>query len=126
MEGDDFYLAWLARECRFSVSIHFAQRNLLGYRLVRIITVTPQREPAMMEWLAGKDIHTRIIKDPDVQRRLLRLLRPVSKHVRDRDRMVLLLSVIAIPLKGMKHEDLFGLSGDSCVLSRYKNQIIVS
>lgn len=126
MGDDEFYLAWLARECRFHVSVHFVPANRLGYRLIRRAIVTPKHEPALAEWLASKDIHSRTIKDVSVLRTLLHLLRPVGEHVRDREGMLRLLQVIDIPLRGMTHEHLFGDSDDYGVLLRHQNQISMS
>ena len=81
--NDDFFLGWLARECRFEASVHFAPRTRIGYRIARRIKVSRKDEPALNMWLSTKGITARIIKDKEQIMRVIVLLRPVSKHVKD-------------------------------------------
>ena len=107
MASDDFYLAWLARECRFRYTIHFAPKTLLGYTPVRRAIVTPRAEPDLQAWLAKHDINHRIISDRDELRRLVRLLSPVRDLVKDIQNMDRLTNSLNKPLRGLAHEDLF-------------------
>jgi len=107
MRSDDFYLAWLARECRFHHTIHFTPKALLGYSPIRRAIVTPCAEPDLQAWLATHDINHRIIKDRDELRRLVRLLSPVRESVKDLSNMDRLTKSLNNPLRGLSHEELF-------------------
>lgn len=107
MASDDFYLAWLARECRFRYTIHFAPKTLLGYSPIRRATVTPREEPDLQAWLATHGINHRIISDRDELRTLVRLLSPVRELVKDIQNMDRLTKSLNKPLRGLTHEDLF-------------------
>ena len=109
MDADEFYLAWLARECRFNVSIHFAPKTRLGYRLVRRVVVSPKDEPALNMWLISKGIPLRILKRPEIIRELMALLSPVREHIKDKQGMLRMAKTLDIPRRGMTHERLFSL-----------------
>ena len=81
--NDDFFLAWLARECRFQASIHFAPRTRIGYRIVRRIIVSPKDEAELNMWLSTKGITARIIKDKEQIMKVIRLLAYVKQYVKD-------------------------------------------
>ena len=104
---DDFYLAWLARDCRFHCTIYFTPQALLGYSPVRRAIVTSTHEPELQEWLATKNIEHRCIRDRHELRRLLRLLSPVRERVKDRKNMENLIEMLDKPLRGLSHEELF-------------------
>jgi len=109
MPDDSFYLAWLARECRFQCSIHFEPKALLGYSPVRRAVVSPRREPQLQDWLATKGVKHRYISDLDEIRVLLRLLSPVREQVRDIENMDRLTKMLTKPLRGLTHEELFDI-----------------
>ena len=95
--SDDFYLAWLARECRFQASVHWAPRTRLGYRVYRRVIVSPFDEPALNLWLATKGGHGRVLRDKEQIERVIALLRPVSKHVFHQDGLKKMLQVLNVP-----------------------------
>ena len=103
--NDDFFLGWLARECRFEASVHFAPRTRIGYRIVRRIKVSPKDEPELNMWLSTKGINARIIKDKDMILGLIRILQPVSKYVKDIDGMSRMLTILDMNRRRVKHEE---------------------
>jgi len=107
MPDDSFFLAWLARECRFRCTIHFTPKALLGYSPVRKAIVTPTPEPELQAWLAMQGIEHRIIGDRSELRRLLRLLSPVREQVKDKENMDRLTKHLDKPLRGLTHRELF-------------------
>ena len=92
--NDEFYLAWLARECRFQASVHWAPRTRLGYR--RVI-VSPIDEPALNLWLATKGVHGRVLRDKSQIRLIIELLRPVAIHVAHAQGLKKMLRVLDVP-----------------------------
>jgi hypothetical protein len=104
--NDDFFLGWLARECRFEASVHFAPRTRIGYRINRRIKVSRKDEPALNMWLSTKGINARIIKDKEQIMRLIVLLRPVAKHVKDLNGMNRMLKLLEINRRRLTHETL--------------------
>ena len=107
MPDDSFFLAWLARECRFQCTIHFDPKALLGYSPIRRAVVSPRREPQLQAWLATKGVKHRYITDLDEIRLLLRLLSPVREQVKDLESMDRLTKMLTKPLRGLTHEELF-------------------
>ena len=95
--SDDFYLAWLARECRFQASVHWAPRTRLGYRVYRRVIVSPSDEPALNLWLAHKGVHGRVIRDKGQIQRVIELLRPVSNHVAHQNGLKRMLRILNVP-----------------------------
>ena len=83
MDEDAFFLGWLARDCRFQISVHFAPKTRIGYRVARRVLVSKKDEPALNMWLSTKGINARILKDPNLIRQLIRILAPVKEHVAD-------------------------------------------
>ena len=94
MDEDAFFLGWLARECRFQLSVHFAPKTRVGYRMERRVLVSPKDEPALNLWLASKGIGARILKDAERIHALIRLLLPVKEHVRDGANMLKMLRLM--------------------------------
>ena len=95
--NDDFFLGWLARECRFQASVHWAQRTRLGYRVYRRVIVSPSDEPALNLWLAHKGVHGRVLRDKEQIQRIIELLRPVSDHVSHQNGLKKMLQVLNVP-----------------------------
>jgi hypothetical protein len=106
MNDDDFFLGWLARECRFEASVHFAPRTRIGYRIARRVKVSPKDEPSLNMWLSTKGITARIIKDKEQILKLIVLLRPVSKHVRDLKGMNRMLGFLDINRRRLTYDTL--------------------
>ena len=104
--NDDFFLGWLARECRFEASVHFAPRTRIGYRIARRIKVSRIDEPALNMWLSTKGITARIIKDKEQIMRVIVLLRPVSKHVKDLQGMNRMLRFLDINRRRLTYDTL--------------------
>ena len=104
--NDDFFLGWLARECRFEASVHFAPRTRIGYRIARRIKVSRKDEPALNMWLSTKGITARIIKDKEQIMKVIVLLRPVSKHVKDLEGMNRMLRFLDINRRRLTHDTL--------------------
>ncbi len=88
MDEDAFFLGWLARDCRFQISVHFAPNTRIGYRVARRVLVSRKDEPALNMWLSTQGINARILKDPDLIRHLIRILAPVKQHVADNKNML--------------------------------------
>lgn len=88
MDEDAFFLGWLARDCRFQLSVHFAPNTRIGYRVERRVLVSRKDEPALNMWLSTKGINARIIKDPNTIRQVIRILAPVKQHVADINNML--------------------------------------
>lgn len=88
MDEDSFFLAWLARECRFQLSVHFAPQTRIGYRVERRVLVSRKDEPALNLWLVSQGINARILKDPELIRAVIRILTPVKQYVYDIDNML--------------------------------------
>jgi len=95
--SDEFYLAWLARECRFQASVHWAPRTRLGYRVYRRVIVSPIDEPALNLWLATKGVHGRVLRDKSQIRLIIELLRPVATHVAHAQGLKKMLQVLNVP-----------------------------
>lgn len=94
IDEDSFFLGWLARECRFQISVHFAPNTRIGYRVERRALVSRKDAPALNMWLATQGINTRILKDPKLIRALILLLHPVKQHIHDLDNMLKMLRLM--------------------------------
>ena len=106
MEDDSFYLGWLARECRFQASVHYAPRTKIGYRLARRVIVSPKDEPKLNLWLASKGIHTRIIKKREQIQQLIRLLTPIKECVKDIQGMARILKILDMKKRQLTYQDI--------------------
>jgi|TARA_R100000482_G_scaffold104468_1_gene47156 hypothetical protein len=107
--NDDFFLAWLARECRFQASIHFAPRTRIGYRIVRRIIVSPKDEAELNMWLSTKGITARIIKDKEQIMKVIRLLAPVKQYVKDINGMGNMLKILEVNKRRATHQDILNV-----------------
>lgn len=106
MDEDAFFLGWLARECRFQLSVHFAPKTRIGYRVERRALVSRKDEPALNMWLAAQGINARIIKDAELIRQLIRLLAPVRQHVYDRKNMLKMIRLMDYKGRAPTHEEI--------------------
>ena len=106
MDDDSFFLAWLARECRFQASVHYAPRTRIGYRIARRVIVSPKDEPQLNMWLSSKGITARVIKNKDQIKSLIRLLMPVKQYVKDIEGMGRMLKIIDINKRRVTHQDI--------------------
>jgi len=106
MDDDSFFLAWLARECRFQASVHYAPRTRIGYRIARRVIVSPKDEPQLNMWLVTKGITARVIKNKEQIKLLIRLLMPVKEHVKDIQGMGRMLKIIDMNKRRVTHQDI--------------------
>ena len=106
MDDDSFFLAWLARECRFQASVHYAPRTRIGYRIARRVIVSPKDEPKLNMWLAGKGINARIIKNQSQIKQITRLLVSVKQYVKDIQGMGRMLKIIELNKRRLTHQDI--------------------
>tara|TARA_R110000744_G_scaffold402_1_gene1599 strand:+ start:300 stop:644 length:345 start_codon:yes stop_codon:yes gene_type:complete len=106
MEDDTFFLAWLARECRFQASVHYAPRTRIGYRIARRVIVSPNDEPYLNMWLASKGVTARIIKNKAQIQSIIRLLAPVKQYVKDIEGMGRMLKILDINKRRATHQDI--------------------
>ena len=106
MDDDSFFLAWLARECRFKASVHYAPRTRIGYRIARRVIVSPKDEPQLNMWLSSKGITARVIKNKDQIKSLIRLLMPVKQYVKDIQGMGRMLKIIDMNKRRVTHQDI--------------------
>ena len=106
MDEDAFFLGWLARDCRFQLSVHFAPNTRIGYRVARRVLVSRKDEPALNMWLSTKGINARILKDPDLIRQLIRLLTPVKEHVADIDNMLKMIRLMDYKGRAPTHKQI--------------------
>ena len=106
MDDDSFFLAWLARECRFQASVHYAPRTRIGYRIARRVIVSPKDEPQLNMWLVTKGITARVIKNKDQIKLLIRLLMPVKEHVKDIQGMGRMLKIIDMNKRRVTQQDI--------------------
>ncbi len=106
MDEDSFFLGWLARECRFQLSVHFAPKTRIGYRVARRVLVSRKDEPALNMWLSTKGINARILKDPALIQQLIRILAPVRQHVADIDNMLKMIRLMEYKKRNPKHADI--------------------
>tara|TARA_R110000787_G_scaffold208786_4_gene318780 strand:+ start:4455 stop:4808 length:354 start_codon:yes stop_codon:yes gene_type:complete len=106
MDDDSFFLGWLARECRFEASVHFAPRTRIGYRIVRRIKVSPKDEPALNMWLSTKGITARIIKDKEQILKVIVLLRTASPYIKDQNGMKRMLTLLDTKRRRVKHQEI--------------------
>ena len=104
--NDDFFLAWLARECRFQASVHFAPRTRIGYRIARRVIVSPQDEPELNMWLSTQGITARVIKDKEQIMMLIRLLTPIKQYVKDTDGMLKMLRLLEVNKRRATYQDI--------------------
>lgn len=104
--NDDFFLAWLARECRFQASVHFAPRTRIGYRIVRRVIVTPQDEPELNMWLSTQGVTARVVKDKEQIMRIIRLLTPVKQYVKDTDGMLRIVKLLEVNKRRATYRDI--------------------
>lgn len=116
MDDDSFFLGWLARECRFQLSVHFAPKTRIGYRVVRRVLVSRKDEPALNMWLSTQGINARILKDPALIKQLIRILAPVKHHVADIDNMLKMIRLMDYKHRNPTHgriEDIIDLIDNS-------------
>ena len=106
MEDDTFFLAWLARECRFQASVHYAPRTRIGYRIARRVIVSPKDEPHLNMWLAGKGVTARIIKNKKQIEHIIRMLTPVNQYVKDIEGMGRMLKILDLNKRRATHQDI--------------------
>jgi len=106
MDDDSFFLGWLARDCRFQISVHFAPNTRIGYRVARRVLVSRKDEPALNMWLSTKGINARIIKDPELIQQVIRLLTPVKEYVYDLKNMLKMLRLMDYKKRNPKHESI--------------------
>ena len=86
MDDDSFFLAWLARECRFQASVHYAPRTRIGYRIARRVIVSP--------------------KDQSQIKQIIRLLASVKQYVKDIQGMGRMLKIIELNKRRLTHQDI--------------------
>ena len=103
--NDDFFLGWLARECRFESSVHFAPRTKVGYRIARRIKITPKDEPLLNMWLVSKGINCRIIKNKDDILMVVKLLQPVMKYVKDWRGLNQMMKILDVRKRGLTYSE---------------------
>jgi len=106
MDDESFFLGWLARECRFQASVHYAPRTRIGYRIARRVIVSPKDEPKLNMWLAEKGITARVIKNKEQIKLLIRLLVPVKEYVKDIRGMGRMLKIIDMNKRRVTHQDI--------------------
>lgn len=106
MDDDSFFLGWLARDCRFQISVHFAPKTRIGYRVERRVIVSKKDEPALNMWLSTKGVNARIIKSVDLIQTLIQLLTPVKQHVYDLDNMLKMLRLMDYKKRNPKFENI--------------------
>ncbi|MAA64973.1 MAG: hypothetical protein CL581_09395 [Alteromonadaceae bacterium] len=111
MDEDAFFLGFLARECRFQLSVHFAPKTRIGYRVERRVLVSMKDEPALNMWLSTKGINSRIIKKPERIWVLIRLLMPVKEHVKDLDNMNKMVQLMDYKGRAPTHEEIEKIIG---------------
>lgn len=104
MDEDSFFLGWLARECRFQLSVHFAPNTRIGYRVERRVLVSRKDEPALNMWLSTKGINARILKDPNLIQQLIRILAPVKEYVADINNMLKMIRLMEYKNRNPTHE----------------------
>tara|TARA_R100001510_G_C7642064_1_gene199650 strand:+ start:618 stop:971 length:354 start_codon:yes stop_codon:yes gene_type:complete len=106
MDEDSFFLAWLARECRFQISVHFAPKTRIGYRVERRVLVSRKDEPALNMWLATQGVNARVIKDAALIRQVIRILTPVKQYVADVDNMVKMIRLMDYKGRSPTHQEI--------------------
>jgi len=106
MDDESFFLAWLARECRFQASVHYAPRTRIGYRIARRVIVSPKDEPKLNMWLAEKGITARVIKNTNQIKLVIRLLVPVKEYVKDIQGMGRMLKILEMKKRQLTHQDI--------------------
>ena len=111
MDEDAFFLGWLARDCRFQLSVHFAPSTRIGYRVARRVLVSRKDEPALNMWLSTKGINARILKDPNLIRQLIRILAPVKEHVADIANMRKMIRLMDYKGRSPTHEEIVNIIG---------------
>jgi hypothetical protein len=104
MDDDSFFLGWLARDCRFQISVHFAPNTRIGYRVERRVLVSRKDEPALNMWLSTKGVNARIIKDPELIQQVIRILTPVKEHVYDAANMLKMIRLMEYKKRNPTHE----------------------
>ena len=104
MDDDSFFLGWLARDCRFQISVHFAPNTRIGYRVERRVLVSRKDEPALNMWLSTKGVNARIIKDPELIQQVIRILAPVKEHVYDAANMLKMIRLMEYKKRNPTHE----------------------
>ena len=104
MDDDSFFLGWLARDCRFQISVHFAPNTRIGYRVERRVLVSRKDEPALNMWLSTKGVNARIIKDPELIQQVIRILVPVKEHVYDAANMLKMIRLMEYKKRNPTHE----------------------
>jgi hypothetical protein len=103
MDEDAFFLGWLARDCRFQISVHFAPNTRIGYRVERRVLVSRRDEPALNMWLSTQGINARIIKDITLIQQLIRILAPVKQHVYDAKNMLKMIQLMEYKKRNPTH-----------------------
>jgi len=111
MDEDSFFLGWLARECRFQLSVHFAPNTRIGYRVERRVLVSRKDEPALNMWLSTKGINARILKDPNLIQQLIRILAPVKEYVADINNMLKMIRLMDYKNRNPTHEEIQNIIG---------------
>jgi len=106
MDDESFFLGWLARECRFQASVHYAPRTRIGYRIARRVIVSPKDEPKLNMWLVEKGITARVIKNKEQIKLLIRLLVPVKEYVKDIQGMGRMLKILEMKKRQLTHQDI--------------------
>ena len=104
--NDDFFLGWLARECRFQASVHFAPRTRIGYRIARRVIVTPKDEPQLNIWLSTQGITARVVKDKEQIMQIIRILAPIKQYVKDVNGMSKMLKLLEVNKRRASHQDI--------------------
>lgn len=104
--NDDFFLGWLARECRFQASVHFAPRTRIGYRIARRVIVTPKDEPQLNMWLSTQGITARVVKDKEQIMQIIRILAPIKQYVKDVNGMSKMLKLLEVNKRRASHQDI--------------------
>jgi len=106
MDEDSFFLAWLARECRFQISVHFSPKTRIGYRVERRVLVSRKDEPALNMWLSTQGVNARVIKDATLIRQVIRILTPVKQYVYDVDNMLKMIRLMDFKGRSPTHEEI--------------------
>ena len=106
MDEDAFFLGWLARECRFQLSVHFSPKTRIGYRVERRVLVSRKDEPALNMWIATQSINERHLKDTELIRRSIRILSPVKQHVYDLKNMVKMVRLMDFKGRTPTHKEI--------------------
>ena len=111
---DNFMLAWLAREARFSTYVYFAPNTPIGYQVNRmVILIRRQHEPLFMEWMEKTHgITARKIQKIETIQKVIDILTPIRELVYDRENMESMQTILTSHPRRWKHDDVMRLIQD--------------